>query len=289
MSSDAAPEHARLKPSVPGDTSSYDLSYIDNGEHYGYAGTRKPVTDQYVLYFDASRQAFVLDRVESTFDMNVTRIPGNSDPTNLGKKYPHLETKSKQSAPVGSEPAKRKPAPKSRVKSPLLNAHRTKPEKKAAPKHQNHSLAFPEPSKQPPRKPKNDEEEEEEEGDGDLLIEYPDAAKISRRDFSPAFPSVRRFDDFMDRRESEADDGDADGESDEEVFEDLKLPSPLGQREASRQEPASPAGAAAREEADDGMEADFENDLEKDLEMAFEGLDNSRQGSGDESEISEED
>jgi hypothetical protein len=322
LSSDTAPDHARLKPSLPGDTSSYDLSFINNGGHYAYAGTRNFGKDQYVLYFSPERQAFILDRVESTFDMNLTRTPTNSDPASLGRKYPHLPKASaskldqlkKESAADRTETAKRKPPTKSQAKSPLINSQprRAAEKKKEPPPKKRMDLALPVPEAPKPkakRKPaEEDEEDEEDDDDGGLLIEYPDApSKAPKTDFSPAFPSMRRFDDFMDKRESEADD--ADGESGEDEYEDLKLPSPVSHQRATahqddpsryQREPTPMDVDDSRDnkeqEGEDGddLEKDLEKDLEaafdleKDMEMAFEGLNNGHD-SGDESEISEED
>lgn len=296
--SEGAPDHARLKPSVPGDTSSYDLSFTDKGGNYAFAGARNFADDQYVLYFDPKRKAFILDRVESTFDMNLTRLPNNSDPASLARKYPHLGSE----AEPNQEPAKkavdsevRKSAVKARPNNPLVtNPPKRKADKKQAPKNVDLALPVPEKPKPKARKPAMEEEEDEDEDDdGGLLVEYPGAAPQKRTDFSPAFPSVRKFDEFMDQRESEGDD--ADGESDDELETDFKLPSPVNNHSA----PTQPQQAAEPEPepmdvdngGDDEEEADDDNadfDLEKDMEMAFEDLNNSHRGS-DESEISEED
>lgn len=156
----------------------------------------------------------------------------------------------------------------------------------------------------------DDEEEEDEEDGGDdlLLVEYPGGApKSHSRDFSPAFPAVRRFDEFMDQRESEADD--ADGESLGDPDTDFKLPSPVNNGNGGRQDEDDGEDGGA-----DAMDVDeeekhqqhqqyhvvdagagspnLEDDLEKDLEEAFEAVANSQNGTpadGDESEISEED
>ncbi|KAM5346858.1 hypothetical protein ACJ41O_009863 [Fusarium nematophilum] len=299
LSSIAAPDSARLKPSVSGKTTSYDLTYTDNDDKYAFTGTRTTGGNQYVLYFDPNREAFVLDLVDSTFNMNVTRLPDNADPDSLRRQFPHIDGKPRP-VPKASTKAEKgsanleKPAPKSRAKATTQKKEvKRKPEKKQAPKNIELSLPVPMPEQpkkpaEPKRRPAPEEEEEEEDDDDDdggLLIEYPDADSGNTRktDFSPAFPSVRRFDDFMNQRESEGDD--ADGEEDDEPDIDFKLPSPVNNH--TQQQEAEP------------MDVDFEeqsaqvsgDDLEKDLENAF-GVfenDNSQQDSGDESEISEED
>jgi hypothetical protein len=298
LSSAAAPNHARLKPSLPGSTSSFDLSFNDQGGNYAYAGTRTADGHQYVLYFDPSRQVFVLDRIETTFNMNVTRVPNNSDPEALARRHPHIDSdkkpaKSKQPPPTKASAPKEKskPAPKPRAKSPV-RAKKGKFEKEK--KNVDAPLSFPKPAPKPEKeepKPRSsrfaDEEEEDDDDDGGLLVEYPGAETAPKRaDFSPAFPSVRRFDEFMDQRESEGDD--ADGESDGEVDMDFKLPSPMN----NHVPPPQPQYEPEPDTMDvDEQEEDDEDDLEKDLENAFEDFANSNQASpnDDESEISEED
>ncbi|KAM0561016.1 hypothetical protein ACHAPJ_003516 [Fusarium lateritium] len=302
LSSNSAPNSARLKPSVPGKTSSYDLSYTDNDDKYAFTGTRNTESGQYVLYFDPNREAFILDLVDSTFNMNVTRLPGNTDPDSLRRQYPQIDSSS-QSAPKANAKTEKstantdKPAPKARAKPTTQKKEvKRKPEKKQAPKNIALSLPVPMPAQpQKPAEPKKrtpapeEEEEEDEDDDGGLLVEYPgaDTSTQRRNGFSPAFPSVRRFDEFMDQRESEGDD--ADGEDDDEPDLDFKLPSPANNRDQYQTGPE--AMDIDREEEQAQVQEDPEVDLEKELEDAFENFENSQQESpdGDESEISEED
>ncbi|CAM1502148.1 Fc.00g041320.m01.CDS01 [Cosmosporella sp. VM-42] len=291
LSSESAPNQARLKPSIPGKTASYDLTYKDDDGDYAFAGARNTNDSQYVLHFDPDRKAFVLDKIDSTFNMNVTRLPENSDPDSLSRQYPPIDISTrpaKASKPAKSAADQEKPAPKPREQKKEV---KRKPEKKQAPKSIALSLPKPELAKPEPKRraqPPEEEEDDDEDDDGGLLVEYPGAEPkpkpfgIRQTDFSPAFPSVRRFDDFMNQRESEGDD--ADGEDDDEPDLDFKLPSPVNHHV----QPPQPMNVD--EDEDDGG-ADLEDDLEKDLEMAFEDVENSAQGSpdGDESEISEED
>lgn len=338
---DAGPNrNARLKPSVQGQTSSYDLAINDghNRPEYAFAGARDLSSDQYVLYFDPEREAFILDRIDSTFNMNVTRMPGNGDQESLSRKYPQLDNnnnnttnsnslatggssgsggaaKSKASATEAVPKPASKPKPKPRAKSPPprkkeapLNKPKAKPEKKDTKKSGGGliELALPKAEKPKP-KPKPQarnliEEEEDEDEDDPLLIEYPGGdPKGPKRDFSPALKSIRRFDDFMDQRESEADDADGESESEPEAV-DFKLPSPVT-NPADRHGHHHNAVDAIEHDMEDakdahhgggGIDNDLEDDLEKDLEMAFEEEDNSYNGTPanedvDESEISEED
>ncbi|EEY14588.1 conserved hypothetical protein [Verticillium alfalfae VaMs.102] len=88
LSSDQAPALARLKPETPGTRDNFELSYSDAGGTYGYAGTRSTDSNQYVLYFDDAKKAFILDRVDSTFNMNLTRTPETTDPERLRQQRP---------------------------------------------------------------------------------------------------------------------------------------------------------------------------------------------------------
>ncbi|UKZ84612.1 uncharacterized protein TrAFT101_000515 [Trichoderma asperellum] len=420
------PSDARLKPSIPGKTSSYDLNFSSAEGTVGFAGTRSTDDGDYVLYFDPERKAFILDKVDSTFNMNLTRTPGNSNPDDLRRRHPHLgsgqsqkaadqksassKDKLKSSAKADDKSitvqtkemqkkkplekklgekkhadkifVEKKPPPvekklvdkklasdkekkplekekkpmekklllekkllekKSIDKKPTDKSAENKPtakktveksaverkihemknmekrlsggkfEKKPLPKKIELALPVPEPPKPEETRKKrdqdDDEEEEEEDDDDDLLIEYPGAEAPSRptHHFSPAFPIARRFDDFMDQRESEV-------EEDEEAMDEdteaaFKLPSPVKNGSQAQSEPMD-VDQEEEEEAEEAEEAgeaeaggDFEYDLEQELENAFDQLDNNDQDNGnnnnsgyyynnnndDESEISEED
>ncbi|CCT70198.1 uncharacterized protein FFB20_02466 [Fusarium fujikuroi] len=297
LSSDSAPNLARIKPSIPGKTASYDLTYTDNDAKYAFTGTRNKDSGQYVLYFDPSREAFILDLVDSTFNMNVTRLPGNTDADSLRRQYPHIDSASNGVSKTNTKVEKSasdKSNAKARVKSTTQKRDiKRKPEKKQPPKNIELSLPVPQSNEQSkPAEPKKrtpapeEEDEDEDDDDGGLLVEYPgaDTNTARRTDFSPAFPSVRRFDEFMDQRESEGDD--ADGEEDDDPDFEFKLPSPVNNRSQYETGP-DPMDVDGEEEGEEGLEVD----LAKELEDAFENLENSQQESpdGDESEISEED
>lgn len=299
----------------------------DGRTENAFSGTRTIGDGQYVLYFDASRSVFVLDRLDSTFHMNLTRTPGNSDPGSLAKKYPHIDGKPSSGAAAKGSSSKAAGSKTKASDGKASAAARKDPP--AARKQQQQkkpaksvNLALPQESKAKPppptsskpsqpkgkSRPADEEEEEEDEEDDLLLVEYPggNPSKSANRDFSPAFPSVRRFDDFMDQRESEADD--ADGESADEPDTDFKLPSPVNHAQQSdgEEEEASDEDDEqlyrGREPEPEPMAVDngagdaspnLEDDLEKDLEEAF-AVENSQTGTpaggdGDESEISEED
>ena len=386
---------ARLKPSLPGKTTSYDLSFPSPEGTVGFAGTRSTDDDDYVLWFDPERKAFVLDKVDSTFNMNLTRIPGNSNPEELRRRYPHLESGQSQKAgdkknaankdkskatPKGDEKGsitvhtkeamqrkldkkttdkkssdrvlidKKKPLDKKSLldkkpvgdknsvdkqpleKKPLdkKSAEKRSLEKKIFERKQldkklpkKVDLALPTPQPPKPAQPESrkkkddDDDEEDEDDDGDLLIEYPGAENPARQThFSPSFPAPRRFDDFMDQRESEVEEEEEDNEDDDGGMDpdtDFKLPSPVKnasqtQSEAMDLDEDEEDGAQGEGEEEEGEEgeganeaADLELDLEQELENAFEKLESNDQDSGnngyyysnnaddDESEISEED
>ncbi|PNY27774.1 Uncharacterized protein TCAP_02299, partial [Tolypocladium capitatum] len=275
-----APAHARLKPSLPGKTSSYDLSFTDGDAAYTYAGGRDVDGNQYVLHFDPERKVFILDKIDSTFNMNVTGVPGNSDPEKLRRQYPHLKGQKPDARKSAGDGPKQKPTAKANAKNPVQTKQPKRKAERKQPRAKDQELSLPKPEPPKPKKTQVEEDEEDEDDDdGGLLIEYPgaDTATAAKQtDFSPAFPPPRRFDDFMDQRDSE---GDADGESDDEPDMDFQLPSPVNKNMVPAPEAEAPAGA------------DMEDDLEKEMEIAFEDLENSQEGSpdGDESEISEED
>ncbi|KAH8169779.1 RNA polymerase II transcription elongation factor domain-containing protein [Sarocladium implicatum] len=306
-SSSNAPEQARLKPAVAGKTTSYDLSYNDNGT-YAFAGTRNIDSKQYVLHFDPKRKAFILDRIDSTFNMNITRTPTNTDPESLRQRHPHIkdEDLKPQSKPAAAPAPAPAPAPKPKSKAKPKATGNVFQQTKAPRKNEKKQvkkdveLALPKPQASPPpeqkkrkpRKDEDDEDEEEEEGPDPLEVDWGSPKDNNKTDFSPAFTAVapRTFDDYMNQRESEAEE--ADDDSEEPLDDELNLPSPVNSRTARGQAERHPDSMdvdhkAQREDEDDDMD-----DLEKDLENAFEDLENSQNGSpdpGDESEISEED
>ncbi|PHH66366.1 hypothetical protein CDD81_7421 [Ophiocordyceps australis] len=285
LSSENAPALARLKPSIPGKTTSYDLSFADAGNSYTYSGTRNINGNTCVLYFDPKRKAFILDKVDSTFDMSITRPPGNSDTEKPAKQHPFLKPRT-QATKESIDKASKMPA-----KNPLASKATSRKADKQTSSRQDMKLSLPKP--EPPKKPKSskrieEEDDEDDDDDGGLLIEYPDGqAPVKKKpDFSPDF---RRFDDAMDQRDSE---GDADGESDGEPSVDFKLPSPVNISAARADEEEE---EQHEQQDNDESSADMEDDLAKEMEIAFEDLANSQKGSpgegevGDESEISEED
>ncbi|KAH6646909.1 hypothetical protein BKA67DRAFT_419025 [Truncatella angustata] len=149
-----------------------------------YRGNRTTDGNQYVLIFDPKREVFVLHKVDSTFNMNLTSTPENKNAESLKKEHPHLPNS-------GTD------APSSKGKAGATSQG-TKAQKKTE------SKAASAPAK---RKPGADDEEESDDDDnGGLEIDFGDTA-APNRDFSPAFPP-RRFSEFAAQNEEEEDDAD---------------------------------------------------------------------------------
>ncbi|KAF6799479.1 ELL-associated factor [Colletotrichum sojae] len=302
------PESARLKPETPGSKTNFDLAFQDgNGGTYAYAGTRTMDNNQFVLYFDPARKAFILDKVDSTFHMNITRTPTNDNPEALRQQFEQLDTSITATPevrkPASEAPTKTTAKPKGKAaaaaKPKAAPKARVKAEKKKEPV--NIQLALPTNDAPPPPPPKaaaaappkkkkdvgSDVDEDDDDDDGGLQIEYPDAHKNRSTDFSPAFPAkaigMRSFSDFL--RDSEADD--ADGESEEERdFGAFNLPSPVNNQARHQQDEDADADQMeidSEPDFEDALEDDLEAELEKELEAANSG------DAGEESEVSEED
>ncbi|KAK2032974.1 hypothetical protein LX32DRAFT_140324 [Colletotrichum zoysiae] len=324
------PGTARLKPETPGNKSDFELSFPDgNNGMYGYAGTRTMDDNQYVLYFDPARKAFILDKVDSTFHMNVTRTPSNDNPESLRQQFEQLDT-SITATPEVRKPAaaadddrrdqpSAKPAAKasSGPKRPSASSNKAaaKPRKPAAAKKSEPiHLALPTNDAPPaPAKPAapakkkettrkaagSDDEEDDDDDDFGLTIEYPDEHKNKRADFSPAFApniQVRSFSDFL--RDSEADDADGESDLEERDFANFNLPSPMNgqaqQQEHNHQHHFHNDQYHDQDDDADQMEVDsepdFEDALEDDLEAELEKeLEAANSGDAEESEVSEED
>ncbi|KAI1320418.1 RNA polymerase II transcription elongation factor-domain-containing protein [Xylariaceae sp. FL0255] len=258
LSSSSAPHQARIKQS---DSSNYDLSFQDDGGRYAYRGTRGQEDNQYVLIFDPDRDVFVLHRLDSMFNMNLTRTPSNNDAASLRQEHKQLDA---------HRPPKTQKTATSKAKKP--QAKETRPQKANPPKPA---------SKPAPQKAQDDSDDES--SDDDLLtIEDPGGAALtSHRDFSPGFiDKPRRFSEFVQQQNEEEDEDadadpqelldtmdldehraeavdDADGEDEEEEEEEddddpiehFKLPSPM-----NRQMMGSINAAAGPKDQDDEEE-----------------------------------
>lgn len=296
-----------MRPSAK-DKGAFDLSFADDGGRYAYSGSRNcggagKGDNNYVLVFDPARKVFVLHRVDSVFNMNLTRTPDNTDADSLRDEYPQLGSSIK----VHVEP-KKESTTAARSAKPAREA-KIRKEKDKAKETAAVSLTLPgpepapEPAKQPPppppapskrRAPEPEESEEDDDDDGGLTVEYPEGPPPPRQsrpaDFSPAFPpaQIRRFSDFV--QHADDDDDDADIEIDDDMLEegddeDAKVPSfNLGSPVNNPPPPAQGEDGGDRMGGEgeghdyDGLEDDLEAELEKEFEAA-----------ASESDISEED
>jgi hypothetical protein len=231
LSSDTAPNTARLKKSAKDD--SYNLGFDDQGDKYQYNGVRTTDDGNYVLIFDPARKAFVLHRVDSTFHMNITRTPTDSNVESLRKQFPQLEVKTGKtpklprkkadkaapgpSSATGSTKAKAEDAPKKKNKPveltlPDLTLPTASAPKKPAPPAEKEEKG--KKSKRAALSPVESEEDDDDD-DGGLTIEYPEgnpAAFRSTSQYADPFPVAvtRRFSEFARDIERESEDDEFD-------------------------------------------------------------------------------
>lgn len=292
LSSETSPEQARLKPAVPDSTSSYELSFQDGDAKYAYAGTRTVGDNQYILFFDPSRKVFVLDRVDSAFNMNITRTPDTSDPEVLRRRFEQLGSETSESIVARPGGAKQgKVAPKRKVA----------PKKKKEERPKEVEVKKEEERKE---KKKRDVESEEDEDDDDdpLQVEYP-GSEPRQNDFSPAFPEqsfgLRPFSDFAEKlRESGNELEDEKSTSSEGGLTNFKLPSPVGKTNGRAPEsdedededddevemedvPVGKEEPASQRDLDAELEAGLESELQRQLSAGVENEENQEGGEGD--------
>jgi hypothetical protein len=227
LSSDTAPDTARLKKSAKDD--SYNLGFDDQGDKYQYNGVRTTDDGNYVLIFDPARKAFVLHRVDSTFHMNLTRTPTDSNAESLRKQFPHLEVKAGGSARHQKGKATEK-AGTSKAASTKAKDSRTRAAEDSSKTKGNKpvELTLPdlsapaatekkrEPPSEPEKKPKRPalspvESEEDDDDDGGVLeVEYPEGNPAAFRGPSQYMATLpasvnRRFSEFAIERQSDED------------------------------------------------------------------------------------
>ncbi|KAI1392269.1 RNA polymerase II transcription elongation factor-domain-containing protein [Hypoxylon trugodes] len=273
LSNPTAPAQARIKQASTSSKktpSTYDLSFQDDGGRYQYKGTRGVEDSQYVLIFDATREVFVLHKVDSMFNMNLVQTPTNDNAQSLRQEYPQLDSHSisssaraagpatggKKSAKVAGEEKKttakpRKPASKAKEDKPAL----VMPEKKPPPKPTATAT-------KKPGKASADEDEDSSDDDLGLTIENPGGGSSGpARDFSPGFLEIRRFSDIM------HEDEDADGEEDDDDnFEHFKLPSPINRQMQETSVNQQPTRADEDEEEEDDEMEDVQQEQPVEIE-----------------------
>ncbi|QSZ36637.1 hypothetical protein DSL72_006518 [Monilinia vaccinii-corymbosi] len=253
-SAGASANSAQLKPSSHSNSTHYDLSLSDNNEEYTYTGVRTSGDGQYVLTFDPVRKVLVLDRIDSTFDMNLTSAPWTDDAAQLQSQYEQLEPPAKAiiEDPQPKVSQKKAPKPKATTATKAKAAPRAKAEKAKKPKP-------------PPREPTPEPEEESDDG---LTVEYPDG-QGAQQHYEYRAPVFQREPSEEISDEDEDMDNDGIYEQNQDV-DHLKLPSPVN----------NPTVISDEEAMDmEDLEADLQAELEKDLMMNQEG---------DESDESEE-
>lgn len=250
----ASANSAQLKPSSNSTSTNYDLSLSDNNEDYTYTGARTSGDGQYVLTFDPVRKVLVLDRIDSTFDMNLTSAPWTDDTTQLQSQYEQLEPPAKALVEESQPKAPQKKAPKAKAAA----ATKAKP----APRAKAEKAKKPKP---PPREPTPEPEEDSDDG---LTVEYPDG-EGPQQHYEYRAPIFQREPSEEISDEDEDMDNDGIYERNQDV-DHLKLPSPVN----------NPTVISDEEAMDmEDLEADLQAELEKDLMMNQEG---------DESDESEE-
>ncbi|KAL2142429.1 hypothetical protein VTI28DRAFT_1138 [Corynascus sepedonium] len=235
LSSDSAPSTLHLKKSAK--DGSYNLGFEDQGSKYQYNGVRTTGDGNYVLIFDPARKAFVLHHVESTFHMNITRTPTETNAETLRQQFPHLEVKSPSTtkkprgkaaeksgtikANTKGTPAKAKAGKASTADIPKATRESSQSEKAKAVELTLPDLTAPSKQADQEKKAKRpalspvESEEEDDDDDGGLTVEYPEGNPAAFREpsqYMPAFPAsvTRRFSEFAKERESGEDDDDFD-------------------------------------------------------------------------------
>jgi hypothetical protein len=78
------------------DGSRVTLSLKDGHEEYKYSGRRHGADDEYLLLLDESRQEFLLQKLASSYALNLTRAPSESDSSTLAQRYPQLRSDAHQ-------------------------------------------------------------------------------------------------------------------------------------------------------------------------------------------------
>ena len=257
-STGASANSAQLKPSSNSDSANYDLSLSDNNDDYTYTGARTSGDGQFILTFDPVRKVLVLDRIDSTFDMNLTSAPWTDDAAQLQSQYEQLEPPTKAIVEESQPKVPQKKATKSKAPA----ATKAKP----APRAKAEKAQKPKP---PPREPTPEPEEDSDDG---FTVEFPDG-QSSHQQYEYRAPIFQREPSEEISDEDEDADAEHDGlyEQNQDV-DHFKLPSPVNN-----------PGAIGDEEA---MDLDMERDLEADLEAAM--LEASMMGETEEREESDE-
>ncbi|KAK3695478.1 RNA polymerase II transcription elongation factor-domain-containing protein [Podospora appendiculata] len=205
------------------------------------------------------------DKIEKPGPAKAAATKGKGKDTNA-KDTPKSKSKVEKSKPEKSKPEKSKSMG---LTLPTISKSTPPPPPPATAAAQKNSS-----SKRRPQSPVDSEEED----DGGLILEYPGGPPpvvgfqppSSFNNFSPAFPTQRRFSEYARNGGQEEDDEDADAEFEdvdvdaEEVDEGFKLPSPVNHHKTVD---SSLPAADLRFEFEDETDADAEGDDDIDMDM----------------------
>ena len=286
---------------------SYNLTITDDANvqaTYGYTGSQQP-SEACALIFDPETQSFILDRIDTQFTFNLRSTPNNKSAKALASQHPQLETTApdpesgeddlfdeegqitgdtnnpydyrhflKRRRTSSPEPIE---APS--IAPPVRRPSRAKPKQRPRPQPKRAST--------PPREEADADNEDSD--DGGLTIEMDPVTKPRPNRFNGAFAglagdgpiSLRSAASSVSpamRPESNSE------ESDEDVSDDMKLPSPLGraptpgdddgEEEEEDQSPPpqqQPQPQPGQQEDEDDDAADLEAELEQALESQADG------------------
>lgn len=86
-------QYATVKPSKDGEANNYDLAIKSEEElgSYKYRGFQQP-SESLALIFNAEKQSFTLDRIDTDFRFNLRSTPSNKDTASLASQYRQLTT-----------------------------------------------------------------------------------------------------------------------------------------------------------------------------------------------------
>ncbi|MCJ1483045.1 hypothetical protein MMC06_003211 [Schaereria dolodes] len=291
---DSPSVRTRVTPSDPENT--YDLTIADDDNEqniYSYRGSQQS-SESYALVFDQETQSFILDRIDSAFTFNLRSTPTLKSAKTLSTQYPQLETSAPEpeSDPddlfadgdeTTGDPSnpydyrhflkrRRTSSPEPIESAPIIPPTRrpSRPKSKPRPRPQTRRPST------PPREEVEAEADNEDSDSGGLTIEMEPATKPRVNRFAGAFGnmsgdgpiSLRSAASSLSpaaRHESMSE------ESDEDISDDMKLPSPMSK--------GVPGERGMEEEQDDDGAGDLEAELEQALESQADG-DGDEEGGG---------
>lgn len=254
-----------------------------------------------MLIFDPERKAFVLYRLDSTFNMNITRTPSNNNAASLREEFPHLDSSIKVSTDkkggkaggAAGKAGKGKNAAKNAgmVQSKRSGAAST-PSATPASSSKAKAKAKAEPAKEQAaskpnrsRSPANSEDDDSD--DGDLLVVDwgEDTQPSSMRSMPPRtaspLPPVRRFSEFLANQAASGGESDEDADAEDEddlIIEEeagdssagdgFKLPSPVRRQDSMQNHAVADDADEEEPPEDDELMAMLEQEMDMDSESS---------------------